>query len=73
LPAIPTVLENIPRTRGRVTAGGELFRVRASSNAVTLVTNSAVVAVKPTPDVDTREMLAVTEGLRVEWSPRTDR
>jgi hypothetical protein len=73
LPAIATVLETLPRARGRAAAGGELFRIRASSNAVTLVSGSAVVSIKPTPEVDTQQMLAVAEDLRVEWSPRTVR
>jgi hypothetical protein len=73
LPAIATVLETLPRARGRAVAGGELFRIRASSNAITLVSVSAVVSIKPTPDVDTRQMLAVAENLRVEWTPRTVR
>ena len=68
-PAISTVLDRIPRARGHAVGGGELFRVRSTSNAVTLVTESAVVTVKPTPDVDVREMMAVAETLRVEWIP----
>lgn len=73
LPAVSTVLDMIPRARGRAVGGGELFRVRSSSNAVTLVTDSAVVTIKPTPDVDVRQMMAVAENLRVEWIPRTQR
>jgi hypothetical protein len=73
LPAIASVLETIPRARGRITSGGELFRVRALGNAVTLMTNSAVVTIKPTPDVDTGQMLGIAENLRVEWSPRRGR
>lgn len=68
-PAIGSVLERVPRARGRAVDHGELFRVRASSNALTFVADSAVVDIKPTPDVDTRQMLAAAEGLRVDWSP----
>lgn len=71
-PAIASTLERIPRARGRVTEWGELFRIRAASNAVTLVTKSAVVDIQPTAEVDTRVMLAVAADMRVEWSPRTN-
>lgn len=69
-PAISSILERVPRAQGFPAAGGELFRIRAASNAVMLVTESAVVGIKPTPDADTREMMAAVEGLRVEWAPR---
>lgn len=72
-PAVGETLERIPRARGRATSGGELFRVRAASDAVTLVTSSAVVSIQPTADVDTSEMLAVVEGMRVQWTPGGDR
>jgi hypothetical protein len=69
-PAIPSALVRVPRARGFSTPGGELFRIREASNAVMLVTESAVVSIKPLSDVDTREMMAAVEALRVEWSPR---
>lgn len=72
-PAIASTLERIPRSRGRTTEWGELFRIRAASNAVTLVTKSAVVDIQPTAEVDPREMLAVAENMRIEWSSRADR
>lgn len=68
-PAIASVLDRVPRARGRAVDHGELFRVRASSNAIAFIADSAVVEIKPSPDVDTRQMLAVAERLRVEWSP----
>jgi hypothetical protein len=68
-PAIASVLERIPRARGRVVDHGELFRVRASSDVLAFVAPSAVVEVRPLPDADTRQMLAIAAGLRVEWSP----
>lgn len=69
-PAIGAVLDRVPRARGHLVDHGELFRIRAASNALAFIARSAVVEVAPLPDVDTREMLAVAEGMRVEWSPR---
>lgn len=69
-PAIGSVLDRVPRARGRAVDHGELFRIRATSNALAFIAPSAVVEVTPPPDLDTRQMLAVAEGLRVEWSPR---
>jgi hypothetical protein len=69
-PAVPSTLERVPRGRGFPTVGGELFRVRETSNAVMLVTESAVVSIKPVSDDDTESMMAAAEGLRVEWAPR---
>jgi hypothetical protein len=69
-PAIPSTLERVPRARGFPTAGGELFRLRETSNAVMLVTDSAVVSIKPLSDEDTQSMMAVAESLQVEWTPR---
>lgn len=68
-PAVASVLQRIPRARGRAVDHGELFRVRASSNALAFVASSAVVHVRPPDDIDTRGMLAIASGLRVEWSP----
>jgi hypothetical protein len=69
-PAIGAVLDRVPRARGHLVEHGELFRIRASSDAIAHIGRSAVVEIAPLPDVDTREMLAVAEGLRVEWTPR---
>jgi hypothetical protein len=68
-PAIASVLERIPRSRGRVVDHGELFRVRASSDVLAFVAPSAVVEVRPLPDDDTQQMLAIAAGLRVDWVP----
>lgn len=73
LPAIASVLETIPRSRGKDVGGGELFRVRATSNAVTLVTESAVVTIRPTPDVEVDRMMAVAGDLKVQWLPKARR
>jgi hypothetical protein len=69
-PAISSTLERVPRARGLPIAGGELFRMREASNAVMLVTESAVVSIKPLSDDDTQSMLAAVEGMQVEWAPR---
>jgi hypothetical protein len=72
-PAISSTLEQVPKARGRVTDYGELFRIRASSNALMFVGNSAVVKVDPLPNNDPREMLAIAQNLRVEWLPGAGR
>ncbi len=46
-PAIPSALERVPRTKGRVTNNGELFRFRKASNALLFVSPSAVVRIDP--------------------------
>jgi hypothetical protein len=69
-PAIATVLERIPRARGRAVRHGELFRIRSDGTGIALVARSALVEIQPPADLDTRAMLAVAEGLRVEWTPR---
>lgn len=69
-PAIPSTLERVPRASGYPVEGGELFRLRETSNAVMLVTESAIVGIKPLSDDDTPSMMAAVEGLRVEWAPR---
>lgn len=69
-PAIPSTLERVPRARGFPAAGGELFRLRENSDAVMLVTDSAVVGVKPLSADDTRSMMAALETFRVQWAPR---
>lgn len=71
-PALASVLERVPRARGRVVQHGELFRIRASSNALAFVASSALVEIQPPADVDTRGMLALADNLRVEWSPGGD-
>ena len=103
-PAIPSTLERVPRSKGRVTNNGELFRFRKSSNALLFVSASAVVRIDPlvkaepsqpaatrklTPKesaalktaihdtapsgVDTRELTAMAQSLRVEWLPKDHR
>jgi len=68
-PALPSVLERIPRTRGKVTNHGEFFRVRATSRALTYVSNSAVVNLDPFEETESPAMMAVAQDLRVEWTP----
>jgi hypothetical protein len=46
-PAIPSALERVPRSKGRVTNNGELFRFTKSSNALLFVSPSAVVRIAP--------------------------
>ena len=46
-PAIPSALERVPRSKGRVTNSGELFRFTKSSNALLFVSPSAVVRIAP--------------------------
>ena len=69
-PAIASTLERIPKSRGRVTNNGEFFRFRETSNALMFVSNSAVVRIDPRPEVNTQEMMAVAQDLRIEWLPR---
>jgi hypothetical protein len=72
-PAIPSILERIPRARGRVANHGELFRIREASQALLFVSSSSVVRINPLEKANTREMLAVAQDLRVEWSPKGSR
>ena len=102
-PAIPSTLERVPRSKGRVTNNGELFRFRKSSNALLFVSTSAVVRIDPLlkaeaappetrklspkesaalktatsettpPQLDTRELSAMAQSLRVEWIPKDTR
>lgn len=69
-PAIASVLEKIPRAAGLRTRHGELFRMRASSDALTLVTPSAVTAIQPVDDGRADELVAAAEGMQVDWTPR---
>jgi hypothetical protein len=69
-PAIAGELERVPKARGFSMESGELFRIRKNSNALMLVTRSAVVTVHPVGGRDARELLAVARTLRVEWLPR---
>jgi hypothetical protein len=69
-PAITSELERVPKSRGFATDFGELFRVRQASNALLLVTRSAVVGVNPAGRKEGRELVAVARTLRVEWTPR---
>lgn len=68
-PAISSVLDKIPRARGHRTPHGELFRVRATSNALTLVTASAVTVIQPLGDDRTDELVSLALNLRVDWAP----
>lgn len=68
-PAISSVLEQIPRARGHRTRHGELFRIRATSNALTLVTSSAVTAIQPLDEGTQDELVGLAESVRVEWAP----
>lgn len=102
-PAIASTLERVPKTKGRVTNHGELFRFRQSSNALLFVSPSAVVRIDPlqkaqapparprklTPqesaefkasvsrpaseEIDTLEVSAIAQSLRIEWMPRENR
>ena len=72
-PAIPSTLERIPKARGRVANHGEVFRIREASQALIFVSPSAVVRINPLEKANTREMLAVAQDLRVEWSPEGSR
>ncbi|HEX8597703.1 MAG TPA: hypothetical protein VF952_04220 [Chloroflexia bacterium] len=72
-PAIHSTLQGIPRMRGLATNTGELFRIREGSNALIFVSPTSVVRIDPLTEADSREMLAMTQSLRVEWSPRSNR
>ena len=67
-PAIASVLEGIPRSAGHRTRHGELFRVRAGADAMTLVTPTAVVSIQPLGD-DGAAAVGIAEELRVDWTP----
>lgn len=69
-PAIHSTLEQIPKVRGHATNHGELFRIRQTSNALVYVSSTSVVRIDPLDDADPREMLAIAQGLHIEWSPR---
>lgn len=68
-PAISSVLDRIPRARGHRTSHGELFRIRATSNALTLVTSSAVTKIQPLDEGSPDELVGLAESLQVEWTP----
>lgn len=68
-PAISSVLERIPRARGHRTSHGELFRIRATSNALTLVTSSAVTVIQPLDEGSPDELMGLAESLQIEWAP----
>ncbi|MGH9150269.1 MAG: hypothetical protein ACRD0F_08005 [Acidimicrobiales bacterium] len=69
-PATSTELEACPRARGALARHGELFRIRATSNALMFITATAVVRVDPLAGSDPNQMVGVVEGLNVEWAPR---
>lgn len=68
-PAIASALERIPRSRGHRTPHGELFRVRATSNALTLVSSSAVTAIRPLDADSSDALVGIAESLQIEWTP----
>lgn len=72
-PAVSTELERIPRSEGRRTRHGELFRIRADSLALLFLGRGAVVRIQPGPDALDEELAETVEGLRVEWAPRSTR
>ena len=72
-PAIPSTLEEIPTSRGRVTNRGELFRIRETSNALIYVSSTSVVRITPLDEANSREMVAIAQDLRIEWLPRGNR
>lgn len=69
-PAVVTELERVPRAQGRVTNGGELFRVRSDSNVMLLLTKTCLAHIQPRPDADMTRVSQVVEAMRVEWAPR---
>lgn len=103
-PAIASTLERVPRSKGRVTNNGELFRFGQTSNALLFVSPSAVVRINPlqkaaapqaaplrklsakesaalktavhepvSQDIDTSEVSAIAQSLRIEWLPKDGR
>jgi len=72
-PAIATEMERIPRSAGRRTRHGEVFRVRAESRALLFLGRRAVVRIQPTSDVDDDDVAEAVDGLDVEWLPRPTR
>jgi hypothetical protein len=69
-PAIASVLEKVPRAPGLRARHGELFRMRATSDAITLVTPSAVTAIQPMDDGRADELVAAAQEMQVDWTPR---
>jgi hypothetical protein len=71
-PALSSELERVPRSEGRRTRHGELFRLRADSRAMLRVCRNAIARIQPTDEDDEKTAEAV-DGLAVEWAPRTTR
>ncbi len=82
-PAIPSSLERVPRSKGRVTNNGELFRFTKSSNALLFVSPSAVVRIAPLQratgapqpaarKLSAKESAALKAATRDEVSPEVD-
>ena len=69
-PAIPSELEQVPKSRGFAVDHGELFRVRNQGRGLLFISNSTVVTVNPMPTSDMARVLYVVQRLRVEWAPR---
>jgi hypothetical protein len=72
-PAIATELERVPRTAGRRTRNGEVFRLRAESRALLFLGRGSVTRIQPAPDIEDDRVAEAVDGLNVEWSPRTTR
>lgn len=68
-PATSLEFDSVPKTRGAPTRHGELFRLRASADAVMLVAETAIVRIQPLPDGDRRQLMTMAEELRVDWVP----
>lgn len=69
-PAVAIEMDLLPRAAGRVTAHGELFRMRSDSTAMLLLGQACVARIQPRADVDMERLTEVVEGMRVEWTPR---
>ena len=69
-PAVHGELDRVPKARGFMTDSGELFRLRKTSNAMMLVTRTAIVHMNPVGRHEGRDLVAVARTVRVEWQPR---
>lgn len=69
-PAIASELERLPKSHGYEATHGEIFRFSATGESLLFVGLSAVVRVTPLSACTQDSMLAIAQGLRVEWTPR---
>jgi hypothetical protein len=73
-PAIPSTLERVPRSKGRVTNHGELFRFRKSGDALLFVSPSAVVRIDPLQKAEAPQpaarKLSAKESAALKTAPR---